>query len=114
MDEAKLSRYLRDLEEKSKEYASAKAQQVKLEHFRNARRAQLMMQFQKDNPKASVALSETWALAHEDYATVIEGYAAATEQAIKLDWEMRIAQHRLELLRTLEATRREEMRNLGG
>ena len=60
-------------------YSQAKANRVHLEAFRKSKKAILMSDYAKDNPKASIAEQEREAYAHKDYIDLLDGLKVAVE-----------------------------------
>ena len=112
--ESSLARLLNELSTTSRNYAVARGEYVKTEKYLSIVKHRLMAAMRQQDPKMSVAAAETEATASQEYQEAVDGYAAATEQATQLEWDMRIAQWRVELFRTKEASRRVEMQHLHG
>lgn len=100
------------LRETSRKYAEAKGHYEYLEDFKKSKLAILM----KDAEKAgftTAAAQEREARAHAEYIEVLEGLREANVNAEKLRWELRLAEMGAEIWRTLESSRRAEMRGYG-
>ena len=89
-------------------------QESRLRHFRKSKKAILKIEYMTDNPKWSNAKCEDYARAHPEYLEVVDGFSAATAEAEGMRWELKVAMQSMELLRTAEATKRAELKNLGG
>ena len=89
-------------------------QESRLRHFRKSKLAILKTQCSVENDKWSNVKCEDYARSHPEYIEVCEGFAEATAKAEGYRWELKVAMQSMELLRTAEATKRAEMKNLGG
>lgn len=89
-------------------------QESRLRHFRKSKMSIIKNEIGSLNPKWSNAKCEDYARAHPDYIQVCEGFAAATAEAESIRWELKVAMQSMELLRTAEATKRQELKSLTG
>jgi hypothetical protein len=87
-------------------YAKAKADRMYLEEFRKSRKAQLMSQAGTE----VLGKQETFAYAHQDYITILEGIRQAVEKEEKYRWLMTAAQARIEVWRTEQYSARMEVK----
>jgi hypothetical protein len=78
------------------ESAQARGNRLYLEQFLKSKRAMLMLQ----SAAGSVAAQEVYALAHEDYLDVLEGYKAAIEHDETFRFKREAAQARIEAYKT--------------
>jgi hypothetical protein len=93
---------------KSAEFAKAKAERVYLEEFRKSKKAMLMYEC----VEKAVNAREQYAYAHPDYLELLEGIKAAIEAEEALVWQLRAAQARVEIWRSMEASNRNQDRAL--
>lgn len=89
------------------EYAKARADMVYLTEFRKSKKAILMNQAQADGVKTGQE-RESYAYAHDDYLSLLVGLRDATEKSEGLRYRMKIAEERVGIWRTKEATIRKE------
>lgn len=111
-----MSKTLRDPNEavdymiqKSAEYAQAKANRIYCEEYRKTLKAQLCKQAMEMGYEA-VNAQEREAYSHPDYKAHLTAIKEAVEAEEKLRWMLIAAEARIEVYRTLEASRRAEMR----
>lgn len=90
-------------------YADAKADRVRLEHFRKSKKAMLMKEAEEANPGMSAALQDREARRHPDYLEVIKGLSVATGKEEAAKWRLLAIKFRFEHWRTLQANERAEM-----
>ena len=88
--------------EKAPEYAKAKANRKYLEEYRKTVKARLYQLA----PGNTIPEKESWAYAHKEYESVLDGIRAAVEIEEELLWKMKAAEHRLEKWRTEQANNR--------
>lgn len=105
--------HLERVRKASRDYAKAESEYQKLDHFRHSLLANLMRRAEQDGCKSAVA-QDREARASREYTEFLEGLAVAHERSIRLKWDLEIAKWQVELYRTQEATRRVELRALGG
>jgi hypothetical protein len=103
---------LHELRELAKQYAKAEAQRTYLEEFKRSKLAMLMKQSEVEG-HATVAAQEREARAHHDYIGLLEGLRAATEEAERSRWHLKIAEMGAELWRTQQASLRAERKGYG-
>ena len=92
------------------DYAKAKAEAEYLKEFRKSKKAILMQEAQAD-PKKGLKTGqerETYAYAHTEYLELLDGLKVATKEAEQLRWRMTIAQERVNVWRTKQASARKE------
>lgn len=106
MDEFITEEKFDEMERTAKEYASAKADRIYLEHYRKSQRAILMQQYALQHP--TTAAQEREALADGEYTEILLMLKNATEIEERLKWKLTIFQTRFEQWRTLSANRRAE------
>lgn len=94
------------------EYAKAKAQAEYLKEFRKSKKAILMIDAEQKGLKTGQE-RESYAYSHVEYLELLAGLKEATEQAESLRWRMNIAQERINVWRTKEASLRKEQNNYG-
>lgn len=115
MDEAEINifRALDFIRDNAVSYAKAKAQRIYLEEFRKTRKA-LCMKAAEERGVSTAAMQEREAYADTDYQALLSGLRAAVEEEERLRWLMVAAQCRIEAWRSLEASKRAELKPLGG
>ena len=87
-------------------YAKAKADRIYLEEYKKSKHAQL-----KSLAGTEVlGKQDTFAYAHQDYISIIEGIKQAVELEEKYRWLMTAAQARIECWRTEQYSARIEMK----
>lgn len=104
-----IEKRMQTLRETAARYAKAKADYEYLEDFKKSKLAMLMKEAEVNGHKTA-ASQEREARAHPDYLICLDGLRAANEQAEKLRWELRLAEMGAEIWRTMESSRRAEMR----
>ena len=92
--------------------AEAKANVVHLTHFRKSKKAILMQEAQSKGVKTGQE-RESYAYAHKDYLHLLDGLKAAVEVHEELRNRMLIAQTRIDIWRTEQASKRKEFTNYG-
>lgn len=85
----------------SSDYAKAKAERVYLEQFRKSQKAILVL-----DAKGTVQERESYAYAHKEYQTTLNGLREAVEIEETLRWQLVAAQARVEVWRTNSANNR--------
>jgi len=101
---------------RAKDFARAKADRVRLEHYRKSKAAMLMKEVAclKDNEGKplfpTTSSQEREALADPSYTELLDGLAAATYDEEVNRWELEAARFALEVWRTRRADERAEMR----
>lgn len=94
------------------EYAKARADMIYLTEFRKSKKAILMNQAQADGVKTGQE-RESYAYAHEDYLALLVGLRDATEKSEELRYRMKIAEERVGIWRTKQASSRREKEHYG-
>ncbi len=89
------------------DYAKARAEMVYLTEFRKSKKAILMNQAQADGVKTGQE-RESYAYAHDDYLALLNGLKEATEKSEELRYRMKIAEERVGIWRTKQASSRRE------
>lgn len=92
-------------------YANAQANREYLDNFRHSKLAILMKTFDPNFPTA--AAQEREARAHPEYLLLLEGLRAATEEAERCRWELKIAEMGAGLWQTKCANERAERKGYG-
>ena len=100
--QSKLNRYL----ELGDQYADAKAELSNLDNIKHS----ILAMAAKASGESSVAAQQREAYASDDYRQWSRDHYAAVKQCEGLRLRMRAAELWFEMVRTLESTRREEMR----
>ena len=93
---------------KAKDYARAKADRVRLEHYRKSKQAMLMKEAERAGYNTAAA-QEREALADPAYAELLEGLSEATYNEEVNRWDLEAARFALEVWRSKQATKRAEM-----
>jgi len=94
---------------RAKDFARAKADRVRLEHYRKSKAAMLMKEAERAGFNTAAA-QEREALADPSYAELLDGLSAATYEEEVNRWELEAARFALEVWRTRRADERAEMR----
>lgn len=90
-------------------YSVAESKRRHLHEFRKSKKAILMKEYEKTNPKSSGKAQEREAYAHPEYLELLEGLKYATEEALLVKYKMDIIQMRFDAWRSKESTRRAEI-----
>lgn len=101
--------YIRD---NAPAYAKAKAERIFLEEYRKTKKA-LCMKAAESNGAAAVNAQEREAYSDPEYVQVLQGLRDAVEEEERLRWMLIGAQAKLEVWRSLEASKRLENKVLG-
>lgn len=101
--------YIRDNAEK---YAQAKAQRVYLMEFRKSKKAMLMREAELEGHKTAAA-QEREAYANHEYVELLNGLKIAVEDEENYRYMMKAAEMKVDVWRTKESTKRQEMRQYG-
>jgi hypothetical protein len=96
----------------SEQYAVAEANRVRLDHWRKVVLAEQMIQAEREGA-TSVSAQEREARASQPYRDAIEALSAATEEALRLGDEVRMARLWSEAWRTEQANERGEKKAYG-
>lgn len=94
------------------EAAKAKADEVYLREFRKSKKAILMQEAELNGHKTGQE-RESYAYAHPEYLELLTALKEATELNAKFQWRMKIAEERIGIYRTHEASKRKEFGNYG-
>jgi len=89
-------------------FSQAKAERTFLENYLKTIKSRLM----QESDSKSLGDREAYAYAHETYVEQLRGYKQAIEEEERLKWLMTAAQAKIEVWKTLEYTKRAEMKNL--
>lgn len=92
-----------------KKYAKAKAERTYLEEYRKSLKAILMQQAQVDGHQTSAA-QEREAYADERYQDLLKGLKTAVEAEEEIRWGLVAAQARIDVWRSQESSKRQEIR----
>ena len=108
----RLEQHLQDLRDLRQPAARAMAEHEYLKEWCKVVKARLIEEYLAANAanKWSHARAETAAVADEAYVEALKARQAAQEQALAFRWKMDELEHRLEIWRTEQATKRVEMR----
>ena len=91
--------FIRDNAEK---YGQAKGNRIYLDEYRKTQKA-ILIQQAKDG---TVQEKESFAYAHPDYKSILDGLKVAVEEEEKIRWQMTAAQAKIEIWRTQQANSR--------
>ena len=89
-------------------FSQAKAERTFLENYLKTIKSRLM----QESDSKSLGDREAYAYAHETYVDQLRGYKQAIEEEERLKWLMTAAQAKIEVWKTLEYTKRAELKNL--
>jgi hypothetical protein len=92
-------------------YAKAKADRIYLEEFRKTKKA-LCMKAAEASGTSAVTAQEREAYADPEYIQILDGLRAAVEMEETERWRLIAAQTKIEVLRTIESSRRAEIKHL--
>ncbi len=106
-----LAKLLHQHDEAVQAYAKALHDSFTLEGAKHAVRARLMSQYEQEGAK-SAAAQERDAYRDPAWMEWVAGFAAAKEQEALTKGRLWQAERRIDLIRTREASRRVEMKNL--
>ncbi len=98
---------LHELRQIAAEYARAESDRAYLENFRHSKLALLMKRYSVDHPTA--AAQDREARADDEYLALLDGLKVATEEALRLRWELEIAKMGASLYQTAQANKRAEL-----
>lgn len=88
-------------------YAQAKANRVFIENYLRTCKSKLM-----NMEEGTLGNKEAYAYAHPDYEQQLKALQVATEEEEKLKYMLIAAQLRVEVWKTTEYTKRQELKNL--
>lgn len=111
-DEINLFRCLEFIKSNAKAYAQAKANRIHLEQFRKSKKALLMADAEARGQKTA-ALQERDAYAHPEYLALLEGLREAVAEEERMRWLMVAAEVSTECWRSLESSKRAEIKGVG-
>jgi len=94
------------------EAAESKANATYLVEFRKSKKA-ILMQEAADNGHKTGQERESYAYAHPEYLQLLLDLKSAVEVSEKCRWRMKIAEERIGIYRTHEASKRKEFTNYG-
>jgi len=92
--------------------AKSRADVIYLTEYRKSKKAILMNEARVEGFKTGQE-RESYAYAHQDYLDLLLALKAATEKSEKFRWQMKIAEERIGIYRTHEASKRKEFTNYG-
>ena len=108
--DAMLEAVLEDLRALRQPTAEAIANHEYMKEWVKVTEARLIEEYLEANPTYSHARAKTAAIADGAYMDALTARKAAQEQALAFRWKMDELQHRLDLWRTEQASKRVEMR----
>jgi hypothetical protein len=88
-------------------YAQAKANRVFVENYLRTVKSRLM-----NEETGTLGNKEAYAYAHADYVVQLEALKVATEEEERLRYMLSAAQAKIEIWKTQEYTKRQELKNL--
>ena len=94
------------------EAAKARADVIYLSEFRKSKKAILMQEAAVNGLKTGQE-RESYAYAHTEYLQLLKDLRTATEISERLRWQMKIAEQRIQIYRTHEASKRKEFGSYG-
>lgn len=92
-----------------KKFAKAKSERTYLEEYRKSLKALLMQQAQVDGHQTAAA-QEREAYADERYQDLLKGLKAAVEAEEEVRWGLVAAQARIDVWRSQESSKRQEIK----
>jgi len=101
-----------DWRESIDEAAKSKASAIYLAEFRKSKKA-ILMQEAADNGHKTGQERESYAYGHPEYLQLLLDLRLAIETSEKYRWRMKIAEERIGIYRTHEASKRKEFTNYG-
>jgi hypothetical protein len=107
MNEINPDKAIRYIVDNAPAYAQAKANRVFIENYLRTVKSRLMQQ-----EEGTLGNKEAYAYAHSDYVVQLEGLRSATEEEERLKYMLLAAQARIEVWKTQEYTKRQELKNL--
>ena len=108
----KVEQLFQDWRNSIDEAAKAKADVVYLTEFRKSKKAILMQEAQVNGFKTGQE-RESYAYADSEYLALLDALRIATEINEKFRWRMKIAEERIGIYRTHEASKRKEFGSYG-
>lgn len=106
--EDKLNIRFAELIELSKQLSKHQSEWDYLENWKHSQRSILMKQAEIAGFKTA-ASQEREALANDEYIMTLKAIRIATEETLRIKWQLSISQMRFEAWRSLQATTRAEM-----
>ena len=100
-------RAIKYIVENAPAFAQAKANRVFIENYLRTVKSRLM-----NEETGTLGNKEAYAYAHPDYVLQLEALKAATEEEERLKYMLSAAQARIEVWKTQEYSKRQEMKNL--
>lgn len=107
-----IEKLINDWRNSVKDYAKAKADTVYLTEYRKSLKAIKMAEAQEQGLKTGQE-RESYAYAHKDYLELLSGLREATEKSEELRYRMKIAEERIGIWRTKQASSRKEQGHYG-
>ncbi len=107
MNEINPDKAIRYIVDNAPAYAQAKANRVFIENYLSTVKSRLMLE-----EDGTLGHKDAYAKAHPDYVAQLEGLKAATEAEERLKYMLLAAQARIEVWKTQEYTKRQELKNL--
>ena len=107
MNEINPERAIRYIMEKAPMFAQAKANRVFLENYISTVKSKLMLE-----EEGTLGHKDAYAKSHPDYIAQLEALKIATEQEEHLKYMLLAAQAKIDVWKTMEFTKRQEMKNL--
>ena len=92
--------------------AKSRADVIYLTEYRKSKKAILMNEARAEGFKTGQE-RESYAYAHQDYLDLLLALKEATEKSERFRWQMKIAEERIGVYRTNEASKRKEFGNYG-
>ena len=89
------------------EFAEAKGNRIYIENHLRVTKGRLM-----NLEDGTLGNREAFAYAHPDYEAELRGLQAATEKEERLQWMLKAAMAKIEIFKTIEYTKRQELKNL--
>jgi hypothetical protein len=65
-----------------------------------------------NSPETVLGKQESWAYSQPEYMEILQGLKVAVEEEVKLHWLLQAAQARIEVFKTMEFTKRQEIKSL--
>ena len=107
-----IEKLINDWRNSVKDYAKSKADTVYLTEYRKSLKAIKMAEAQENGLKTGQE-RESYAYAHAEYLELLTGLREATEKSEELRYRMKIAEERIGIWRTKQASSRKEQGHYG-
>jgi hypothetical protein len=107
METNQADKAIRYIMENAPLFAQAKANRVFIENYLGTVKSRLMLE-----EDGTLGHKDAYAKAHPDYIAQLEGLKVATEEEERLRYMLLAAQARIEVWKTQEYTKRQELKNL--